>query len=358
MYQLSQWMRSAVVAIALFPIVVVAQAQSYPPAWSKTATYAAGDEVQLNGNIVRALKPVTVAGKYVYANWELVEVLANTTVLIGAGQTFTTLPAAWTYIQNARVADGVFLHLYISSQHGDFEEPFSGSFSLNHASGARISLIGDSMINDSLGGGGAFPHDGLTIDSGHTFGSVSGLTIFGTQNGQGNGVKATGNSTISLSNVQVVSFDTSVYAGNGGLVYADDQCVFGLADTYVIEATTHGTVDLSQGITISNSGGDALLYAEDNGVINAPNAILNGVNGNVVGARADTGAVIELPSANITNCAYGAEAEDHGYVRVYGFTFSGNGTDLVAFDGGVVEDDAVLGTPTTKTDSGFGSIIY
>jgi hypothetical protein len=39
-------------------LAVACAAQSNPPAWTSTATYASGDQVQRNGNVFRATKAV------------------------------------------------------------------------------------------------------------------------------------------------------------------------------------------------------------------------------------------------------------------------------------------------------------
>jgi hypothetical protein len=94
--------------------------------------------------------------------------------MIGTGQTFTTLAAAWTYAQNAKIADGGYLHFYISSVNGNFTEAFTAPFLLDNQGGARMALIGDSTSNDILQFNGT---NGLIVDKGHSFNTLSNLTL-------------------------------------------------------------------------------------------------------------------------------------------------------------------------------------
>src|SRR5579862_7903473 len=88
--------------------------QSYPPAFSRTASYASGDQVQAAGNIYRAITAVSPnpsgnpTGDPVH--WELYYVRANTTLLIPS--TFPDLATAWRFIQNATIAGGNVVRLY------------------------------------------------------------------------------------------------------------------------------------------------------------------------------------------------------------------------------------------------------
>ena len=66
---------------ALVFSIAAASAQSFPPAWSSSATYVVGDQAQLNGNVIRCTHANT--GGFKYDQWELWEVRANTVLKIG-----------------------------------------------------------------------------------------------------------------------------------------------------------------------------------------------------------------------------------------------------------------------------------
>ena len=113
-------------------IVGHASAQTqFPPAFNNQATFQPGDLVTDYGNIYRCLtavtKPYQDPSKY-YKEWQLYYVRNNTTLSIGAGQTFPTLATAWTYIQNCHVADGAYLHLSISTTNAELVENFRPHF--------------------------------------------------------------------------------------------------------------------------------------------------------------------------------------------------------------------------------------
>jgi len=330
-------------------------AQSYPPAWSNTATYATGDQVQLNGNVLRAIRPDTTPGKFIYANWELFEVRSNTTVMVGVGQTFTTLPAAWTYLENARVCDGAYLHIYISTLHGLFRPAFNAPFSLDHGSGARISLIGDVQSNVQLGGSGGFPGDGLTIDSGHSFGSVSNLSIFGL--GAGAGVRATGNSYLNLSGVALVSFASGFEADEGAHIHLSTSCTLAIISANGVAAKTSGSVYIDYGWSCTEDGMSALVYASTGGSVSAEGMSVDGSNGLAVGADAEDGGSIDVSYSSIDEFRIGANAFDHSFINAQNAGFSKNGLDLNANDNGVI-NAANGGNPTIGVDSGTASAVY
>ena len=70
----------------------LANAQTeFPPAYDNQAHYAVGDLVTDYGNLYRCevavIKPYIDPSKY-YQNWEMFYVRNNTTIAVGAGQTF------------------------------------------------------------------------------------------------------------------------------------------------------------------------------------------------------------------------------------------------------------------------------
>jgi len=198
-------------AAFLLSLAAFGQGQSYPPAWNPVGTYAVGDQVQLNGNIVRAIRPVNALGRFVYADWEMYYVRNNSTFLIGTQQTFATLQSAWSFFENCHIAQGATLRFYISTTHGDHSENLYQAISLDHPSGANISIVGDdpSRITFSV----TQPKtNAFELHTGHSFGALSNLTISGATCG----LFATGNSTIgSITGLHFKSCGTAIRAEMG-----------------------------------------------------------------------------------------------------------------------------------------------
>ena len=317
----------AAAAVALLTFATPCRAQSYPPAWSAGASYAVGDQVQLNGNVLRAIKAVSPGG-FKYASWELWEVRASSTYMIGIAQTFTSLPAAWTFAQNARVADGAYLHFYISSAHGAFNETFSAPFSLDHGSGARMSIIGDNESNVTL----TF-HDvnGLVIDSGHTFGLLSNLTLVGqTTDISYTGITATRNSTLpAVQFVAITGFSLPIIAEYGASITMNHE-----------------------GVTQGTYGIQALF----GGVINAESCTVTGCT---CGVYASDGGIIDISSGSITSCYSGIFAERRGYVNASSATFGANKhIDIEADTAAVVSATSTAPGLHTQTGANDGSFIF
>jgi hypothetical protein len=345
-------LRLTFLAVATLLIAATAGAQTYPPAWSTTATYVVGDQVQLFGNVIRAVKPSTVKGKFVYANWELWDVRANTTVMIGVGQTFPTLTAAWTYVQDARVAEGVYLHLYISTAHGALSEPFSQPFSLDQFFGARISILGDNAKSILLGGGTAFSGDGLTIDNGHAFGTISNVQILGKSTASG--IDASGRSSIAnITGVHISGFLVGIEAQQNSSVIVDSNVVI-TAGGNSIAAIKNANIDINSG-WFGNSGGYSVLYAGSGGQINAEGCTITNNGG--VGVSAEFGGSIDVQYSSITNCFTGINAYAHSWVFAQFCSFSSNS----AYDLEATETSTIIlnaGGLKETVDSGTGSYIY
>jgi hypothetical protein len=346
-------LRLASVALATLLIAATASAQTYPPAWSTTATYVVGDQVQLFGNVIRAVRPSTVAGRFVYANWELWDVRANTTVLIGVGQTFPTLTAAWTYVQNARVADGVYLHLYISTAHGVLSEPFSQPFALDQLSGARISILGDNASNILLGGGTPFSEYGLTIGSGHAFGAISNVSILG--DSLVYGIYAYDKSSIAdITGVHISGFGVGIEAREDSHVYVDSNVIITNAEAYSVEAVKNANIDVNYGWS-GNSGGTAVLHATFGGLITAHGCTIT--NSGLTGVSAEYGGNIDVPYSSITSCSVGINAFAHSWVFAESCSFGSNSLyDLQARQTSTITVDA--SGLSENVDSGTGSYIY
>jgi len=334
-------------------------AQSYPPAWSNTATYSVGDQVQLNGNVLRAVVATPAPGSFIYSRWELWDVRANTTFMVGVGQTFTNLLTAWNYVHNARVADGAYLHLYISTAKGAFSETFTAPFSLDQGSGAQISILGDKPGNINLTFSAC---NGFAIDSGHTFGTLENLTMNGAATYTG--VAASDLASITqIINVTVNGFGNSFTASRNANLYLPD-----IAATSYVQA-----IYADQGATINCPnirllqaegflGGD--LFATRGGIIYANGASLSNAD---MGCHADYGGMIYAFNCSICGCITGCYATHGGRIYIennklgvnVGSGALVNETDLNAKSGGVIDAFLTAGSiPSISIDSGVGSYVY
>jgi hypothetical protein len=348
------------IAAYLFP--ALSQAQSYPPVFSSAATYVAGDLVQYGGNWYRAVKALTAHGPYPsagYGSWELNYIRSNTTLLIGAEQTFPNVQAAWDFALNTRIADGAYLHLSISTAHGDLVNSFQGPFSLDHAFGAKISIIGDNTSNIFLGGSTGFTGNGFNIDNGHNLAMLSGITLVGQGlSGLGAGVSASGNASINLVGVQIFNFYYGTYAAQGGNMTIDKNSVIATSAGYAVYATQNANITLATGFTCNADTGYAILYASEGANIYAQVCTLDGNNtANIIGAYAEAGGSINVTDATISNCAVAVKAHNHGFVNAFSLFVSGNTNDFWAIENSAICADGYIGSKLT-TDSGTGSYIY
>lgn len=221
--------------LALLAISTTAETQSYPPLWNVNATYDVGDMITLNGNVYRCTQAVSAPGgspSTSYDHWELNEVRNNTTIIVGVGQPFPTLTKAWTYIENARVDQAAKLHLDISTVNGPYRETYSAPFSLDHGSGARISIIGDIPSNITL----SFPSsNGFTIDSGDTFKLLQGVTVSQTASNPTYGIYATQNSALlNVTDVSFVGSSIPIFADSGANIADCSGLTFANFSTAVI----------------------------------------------------------------------------------------------------------------------------
>jgi predicted outer membrane repeat protein len=328
-------------------------------------------------------------------------VRANTTLMIGTSQTFPSLAAAWNHILNARVADGVYLHLYLSSANGSLEETFSSAFLLDHGSGARIAILSDNITKNSLFFSGC---NGFIIDSGHSFNTLSGFKISAVQPpSNGTGIVATNQATISSVGIYVTDFPNGYEAANGGRLtvnsslgglvgftsqaaYAtsgggiqfgtafsitgpgpNSQCSGLVADTGgFIEAPTASISDCTDGILSSSNG----FVAADNAQIGGCYYAIDAVQGGSVrvfraslgscassGCTAENGGAIYAEDATIQNNPVGCNAQERGFIDCTGAVVSGNNEDLQALGGGMI--DARQCDYSTKNIDGaaYGSFI-
>jgi hypothetical protein len=384
--------------LALLSACHLARAQSYPPAWSGAASYVIGDQAQASGNVYRCIKAVssTTGPTSDYAHWELYFVRANTTLTIGVQETFPSLASAWTYAQNAKVADGAYLHFYISSAHsgGVYSESFSAPLLLDHSSGARLAILGDST-GDTLSFGAT---NGIIIDTGHSFNTISTLTISGTGP---DGIKADYAATLSLlSNATISGFQNGVHALQGGAVTLQNNCTFTHINDYCCLAEASGNIVALDGLTISASSANpsfgAAFGATNGGVIVAESCSVSyystmaqanfggtidvknstaanctnpvdAAGGSIecsnshysasyIGILAQDGGAVDAQDCSVQLSTTGADAQDHGYIDCQSSTFSANQVDVIAVTNGVIYVATATYT-TTFVDSGNGSYI-
>jgi hypothetical protein len=324
--------------------------------WNATSHYAIGDQVQLGGNIYRAIAAITATNPSTdYAHWELNYVRANTTLIIGVGQTFPTLTAAWTYAINARVADGSYLHFAISTSNGPYNQNFAAPFLLDHASGPRIAIIGDSLVNISL----TFSSpNGLVIDSTHSLNTLANIRVIGTNlSAQTCGLKANSGATVSsISNVEVHGFQTGVQSTQGASISIDSLSTIETPSTtssICCDAETGGSIVFPDGGTIAGGGAGTGLYAAFGGQIKAEGSTIGYYTD---GAEAVDGGLIDVGNSTISHCEYGCESSLRGYAKCPGSTFASNTWDLEVIQGGLIyAGSATYGA--TFIDSGLGSVL-
>lgn len=355
----------AVIALVVFGFQT-AEAQNVPPVWTSSSSYAAGDIVLYGGNWYRALVAVNPEGPLpttAFGTWELNYVRFGTTLTVGDGQSFSALSHAWQFAQSARIADGAYLHISIVTTGGNHIESYTSAWSLDHGSGALISIIGDNPSNINL----QFPNgSGITIDSGHSLASISGVTISGAGANTSNnsdGIYATRNATISsISDCYITNFEYGVVADYGasvGLVTPNTvkECIDGIvANHSATVSAIASTIALS---TPSNLGFDARgMWAENGGVIEADGCTLTNSNtGFGIGAYCLGKGVIDLSYATDSGWEFGVYGTLAGYVSLQSASMSKNATDVAAYQGGIVEAIGSTAT-TTVSDSGKGSYIY
>lgn len=313
----------ALVIFACFLLPGVAKAQSYPPVWNNTSNYVAGDMVTDYGNVYRCLKPVTthyLDPSKTYQDWELYYVRNNTTLVIGVGQTFPTLTAAWTYAQNCHIAEGAYLHLSISTANGNLNEDLGTSINLDQPSGASISIIGDNPNNIDF-----TSLNGIQLDSGHELAVISGIQLTGT--GIGNGITLTGNASIETVNgTNIAACANAISVDQGARIHCTKTVVLNDFETGV-SATRQGSVVFDSGATFEgtgNSGTSVALYERNDGYI-------------------------EAPAANISTCGFGVLAAEGGVVNIEGATFISNNIGIQAIMKAQVEaSHATFGTGNMK----------
>jgi hypothetical protein len=326
----SRFAALAATAISFFLLSSLGDAQSYPPAWNSTATYAVGDQVQVGGNVYRAIKAVTSPGLSpltFYAFWQLSLVQSSTTLMVGIGQTFPGLSDAWAYALNARVADGAYLHFYLSSANGDLDEVFTAPVLLDHGSGARMAILGDSAAHITLN----FSSSGFIVDSGHSFNTISGVTLTNSNTGTTtDGLKIGAGSTVSaVANSTFVAFSNAIHAVQSGSVVVGSGIVLSSFRNAGLLAEYNASILCTSPITASGPGTFKPTYgiaALEGSQINAPGATLAQDN---TGAYASMGAAINITGSTLSSCGTGAMADQSGIINMFNSTVVNNGDGVV-----------------------------
>lgn len=376
MDRIADRMRSFVVFAACLAAMgwpVRASAQSYPPAWSSTTAYSAGDIVQYGGNWYRAMKALSASGPYpanAYGDWELNFVRSNTTLTIGDGQGFANLAYAWQFARNARVADAAYVHFDIVTSKGDFNETFTAPFSLDQGSGALMSIIGDNANNIVLTFTKA---SAFTIDTGHNFGAISGLTV-SYSSGTGRdlpplgspplalqfyyGITAlSGGSIASIANTNFANFSIAIYASQNSFLDVAGSCAVQFCGAAIW--TDYGATVIADGLEASfvNSSTSALNANHDSKISDQGGRMENSDKGGQ-GVAATNGGIVDISNSTISGWDNGAFGQYAGTINADDAKFSDNTKDVSVSLGAGAN---VLGASTpdgTEQGTNDGSYIW
>ncbi len=342
--------RFVLVFASLLIVLTQARGQTeFPPAYNNQAHYAVGDLVTDYGNIYRCEAAVTkpyLDPSKTYQNWELFYVRSGTTIPIGVGQTFPTLAIAWNYVRNARVATAAYLHLSIVTTGGSFGESFSAPLSLDMDTGSQVSIIGDSGAI-SLN----FPNtSGLTIDSGHSFGSISSIALAG--GSTSDAVYAGSNASITnLSFSDITGFNYQIYAEQSAQILCGEGMVLTNTFNYGCYATNGGSIQFNAPLYFTGSigSGDGLEAIHGGRIVAQYANITGGYNG----AYAAYGGIIQCDDSTFKNCSNACQAVYGGNIKTEGSTFTASTNyDLSASYLGFIDAYGYAGTGASATNGG------
>ncbi len=255
----------------------------------------------------------------------------GTTIPIGAGQTFPTLAIAWKYVHNARVATDAYLHLSIVTSGGSLSESFSAPLNLDMVNGSQVSMIGDNFSDIQL----AFPSSsGLTIDSDHSFGTVSGISLNGGNGHQGI-YSGTGGAILNISNIGINGFNYQMYAESRGSLVCGTGLQLLNCYNYGCYADNGSIIIAYQGLNFSGSPGDGVgLVATHNGFIDCEGSSIANDDQCVV---ASYGGTIDVSYSAISHSNIGCEATYGGTITAIESSFANNFQyDIEASYNGVV----------------------
>jgi len=326
----------------VFLLSALGVAQSNPPVFSTTTSYQKGAEIQYAGNTFRALNAVSASSNLPttdYNDWELYFVRADTTLMIGPSQTFPDIPTAWTYLLNATIADGAYVHMIVGAGGADTEN-LSGPLILNHRNGANISIVNNfGLVELQFPTGSA----GIVISNGHKFGGIfgqTGLYILGTSGTYG--VQVNQNSTLSHCDELVINgFGEGMEAGSNSSIYSVNPGLEGDGDG--AEALYGGYISLtSLDIGPGDLTGAGLLTI--GGQIAAVNSTIEGC---ATGAWAKDGGFIDVSGCTMTENNIGISSQYHSHVKAENAEISVSTTDDIIANGASTVD--VIGADYTTT---------
>ncbi len=281
---------------------------------------------------------------------------------MGDKQGFANLVYAWQFALNARIADAAYLHIDIVTTDGSFSESFKGPFSLDHGSGALISILGDDAGKISL----SFPHgNAFNLTNGHNFGTISNLSITGPgpESAFGQGFTLLNSAALhALNNTTITNFATGVYAYEGASVYMGSDSIVA-CETAIIsdQAASVTTGDLNLTLPTAKSVG---IYADHNGVIIAEDSSFTSPSQNGTAVQAENGAVVDVNSSTFGTAVnetvgIGCKAEYGGRITAINTYFwMGSTDDLVVDHGGTINAVGIISSDPSSVGSGDGSYIW
>lgn len=297
-----------------------ASSQVNPPVWNGTASYKVGDVVTYapNGCVFRAIANQTTfhPNPSNYLFWELysVNIAAPFVLTVGKTSQFPSLAKAWNYIKDAQIGNQSHVQIKIVSNGLPFLDPLPAGFSLNHAFGSQISILGDNPNKILL----VAPQDsdGFDLSGNHTFGQVSNVQIgsaVASTTGGTAGLYVSGNSSISLDHVTLGGFDSELVADRGSI------------------SLGAGMILSSGSTAVSARNNSSIIWVDQNPVT---------INGFLVGIFCQSGSNVRFPPvSSIVNVSGSAiEAFAHGYVSAPGCNISNVGGDGVRAAQGALVD--------------------
>jgi hypothetical protein len=362
--------------VLVFPLLFAgpANAQSgTPPPWSASGTYAPSNlVVGSDTNIYRAVHASTTSNhpdptKDIGSYWELFSAMVPTALKLGVGQRFsTTLEAAWRFIQHATISYSSPVTINIITTLGPFAESnIASTLSLNHAFGSHIKIVGDNKANIHFSF--AANVNGFSLDQGHSFGSLSGISVQGTgTQDSGLGLHVLGGSTLNASNLDVHGFHIDLLVEGSSKAWLSGL-VLGAFNAAAAQASTHSFLSCGGASINGTSSGKLGLLADSGSTILAPSCSISNVT--LIGFQVLDGSVMEVQGAHATNCGTGFEADAHStlnavngsstmnlhgftismcsYINASGITLSGNGVDFYSPNSGMGGGPAGVGRLTT-----------
>ncbi len=350
----------AFVLLCLCLAASMGHAQAFPPAFSKSSTYLAGDIAQYGGNWYRAMTPITANGAYpaaAYGKWELNFVCSNTTLTVGAGQMFANLVYAWQFARNARIADAAYLHLNIVTTSAPFSETLSTSFSLNQDSGDLISIAGDDATKITLHSTSDGPAFVLTKH--HCIGSLSNLTITGPQN-IGTGLEVEDGSNLTASGLTLPEF--AVGAITIGVSMATLYQLTTADCVHPVEADSAACLTApSLNCTYSQPQMGTGILADHQSTIDVSySTITNVANGAPTGTAvsADHGASIDLEYSTLHNFSVSLAATNGARIFAQNSDLINSITDASASFAATVSLVGAMNTGGEQLGTNDGSYIY